>query len=485
MASSSDEVGKIRVQLVSVDPRYTVTDADMAVPGTLRRTGLAAVVNYLLGNDEDKEESGKKGDDDDDESSMKISSPKSNRIDFDFMINNRFLRTTVSGYVRANNVSAEDLLVIHFLPRMTKPEVSRDEPETLPDWVSSVKCDDATGVLVSACYDGVLRVMRQSDLSVLSSAVAHGSAIKTLSLSSSFEGLLVASGGLDHQVVVHEYVGESESSAPARLSPRLACQGGHSSSVESTAFSGAGPTTSLASGDWDGKLCLWGLDTSALSQASDLSSSSSSTTVAKKRRVVGSSSPSVPSLSIVAPLSVTKLHASSVSGLAWSTVTPSLLYSGSWDHSVKAFDTERLDVVLTLNGSRAVGCLAKSYHSEVLATGHPDCHVKLWDVRVSKGAGGVLTHDDVLKPDHRGWVTCVAWDKERPFNLSTCSADGTVKTWDVRCSLPIYTIKAHVATGKGRAGKEEGKALGVCYGESGKSIFSGGSDCIIRKFTNA
>ena len=55
--------------------------------------------------------------------------------------------------------------------------------------------------------------------------------------------------------------------------------------------------------------------------------------------------------------------------------------------------------------------------------------------------------------------------------LASTSHDGTVKVWDIRSSVPLHTVKAHT---KGT------KAL--CLSFTKDVIFSGGSDCIVKKF---
>jgi len=65
---------------------------------------------------------------------------------------------------------------------------------------------------------------------------------------------------------------------------------------------------------------------------------------------------------------------------------PNSIITGSWDNNIKVWDVE-------LQDSRVVSCLDTSYHSQgVVATGHPDCTVRLWDVRTStKSADGTTT----------------------------------------------------------------------------------------------
>lgn len=74
---------------------------------------------------------------------------------------------------------------------------------------------------------------------------------------------------------------------------------------------------------------------------------------------------------------------------------------------------------------------------------------------------------------HRAYVSGVSWDPERPHNLSSCSYDGTVKTWDVRCSLPLHTVRA-------QAKGDEAKGLAVCYGHG--ALYAAGSDCEVKRF---
>ena len=130
----SDESSKVRVKLVSILPEYNVPSDDIAVPSSIRRPGLSKVVNYLLGNADD---SGSDSDSNDDEDDGRKNN-KSSLIEFDFLVDNKFLRQSVEGYLRSNNISSEDVLRIDFLPKAKNPEEDKNENEALPDWVSSL-----------------------------------------------------------------------------------------------------------------------------------------------------------------------------------------------------------------------------------------------------------------------------------------------------------------------------------------------------------
>ena len=132
----SDESSKVRVKLVSLLPEYNIPSDDIAVPSSIRRPGLSKVVNYLLGNADDSGSDSDSNDDDDDDDDR--NNNKSSLIEFDFLVDNKFLRQSVEGYLRSNNISSEDVLRIDFLPKAKKPEEDKNENEALPDWVSSL-----------------------------------------------------------------------------------------------------------------------------------------------------------------------------------------------------------------------------------------------------------------------------------------------------------------------------------------------------------
>ncbi len=58
----------------------------------------------------------------------------------------------------------------------------------------------------------------------------------------------------------------------------------------------------------------------------------------------------------------------------------------------------------------------------------------------------------------------MAWSADSEHHLISASHDHTLKLWDVRGSVPLYTLAAH-----------EGKALCVALGAKGQ-VASGGSD---------
>jgi hypothetical protein len=119
---------KVRIQLNSLDPTYKVPTDAIAVPSDVRKTGLSKVVNYLLGNVVDGSDTDYSDSDSDDEDNKK-DKKNENMVDFDFLISNRFLRTSVSSYMRSHNISAESVLRVDFLPKANNPEEEGESEE--------------------------------------------------------------------------------------------------------------------------------------------------------------------------------------------------------------------------------------------------------------------------------------------------------------------------------------------------------------------
>ena len=512
MSSSSDsddsDAGEqIRVALTLAsevnDRSLEVPTESIAVPASVGRKGLAAVVNHLLDRNVGGEED--EGSDDDEDDDNKLPALP---FDFVFQDNHRMLRTGVEREARRYGLSLEKPLQILYFPAQEAPELE-GESEKLPDWISCLQYQVAgTGTegvpfLCAASYDGSLRIYRPSQehhrekeessvtlTPVASSLKAHSGPIKCLSVvqdNHKNSNLLLASGSMDHSLVVHSFDPETN-----KLHKEHECQHGHADAIGCVDLF---PNRTLASGDWDGTLCLWDLkDDNGLEDAEDQQAS-------KKAKTGDKSSSKKKGHSIKPKVLLNQAHVSQISGCSWGNLhkkstssansnAHNTLITGSWDHSVKTWDMERQECVLSLNGSRVVACLDTSHHSDgIVATGHPDCSVRLWDLRTSKEASSSVVSDKTFRPSHKEWVSAVQWSPRSPYHLASTSHDGTVKVWDIRSSIPLHTVRVFPKSEKGLCmAYGEHADSGTDINSSGgilASLFLGGTDCVVKQFVTA
>lgn len=494
-ASDSDEAGEqIRVSLTLAaevtDRSLEVTSEPIAVPASVGRKGLAAVINHLLDRRVERDDEAEDASDDEDEEDQ----DKLPAIPFDFVLkdNNRLLRSGVEREARRYGLSLEKPLALLYFPAQEAPEL-QGETEILPDWVSclSYVADSKHGAyLCAASYDGSLRIYQPRQEHdekenvilnpVASTAAAHGGPIKCMTAINDplNNNLIMASGGMDNTLVVHSYDIKSK-----KLTKHIKCQQGHAAALGSVDFFPS--TRKLVSGDWDGTLAVW--DLKEATESEEEQASKKVKTESKPKSTTKSSTKKLAPQALLP-----KAHSSQISGISWGNLhkynhkegdanNHKTLVTGSWDHSVKVWDMERQECILSLNGSKVVACLDTSYHSEgIVATGHPDCAVRLWDVRQDETAATATVSDKTFRPSHKTWVSGVQWSPNNPYHLASTSHDSTVKVWDIRSSLPLHTVRVFPKTEKG---------LCLAYGqqdENGQaSFFLGGTDCTVKHFTTA
>ena len=370
---------QIRISLVlsksCADRSLAVPTDPIAVPSLTRKKGLSAIINHLL----DRKVVSDNGEDDDTVSSDSDDEEKLPAIPFDFLLNNKLLRMSVEAAARKEGLSLEKAVEIQYFPARNAPE-GEGESGAMPDWISSMSY--CSNILITGNCDGSIRFFSDGDaLNQVHAVKAHSGPIKCIS-SCSFpnqsDNIMVASGSMDHTLLTYSY----EKGGNAAL--HAVYSGGHTSSISSVKVTQQNNEFKMASGEWDGRLCIWDIPTSDnddFSQAKKKKKGSNIATEVKE----------------VSPKVFFKAHSQNISGIEWGVNSLKTIITSSWDHSIKTWDVDSQNNILTLNGSKVVTCLSRCHNSDVVATGHPDCSVRLWDMRTS-GTNEGNVFDSSLRP---------------------------------------------------------------------------------------
>jgi ribosome biogenesis protein len=487
---------RVSLRLASsvVDASLGVPSAPIAVPSDIGRKGLSAVVNHLLGRSLE-------GDDND---SSSTTDNHQSPLSFEFILagtNNKLLRKGVEKEARQHGLSLEEAITITYFPASNVPEIS-GEGETVPDWVSCLSssiCQNHTTVIFSGCYDGSIQLYRKrrrddskeenSKLTKVKSVTVATGPIKAMAAASTpHNHVLLATASMDQTLRLYSLDDESD-----RLNTYGECVASSETDVIQSIYSldfSSGDGTSLphllASGDGSGTISVWNMD-----------DPQEGVIAREKKNQKSSTGKIATSKELSAIVCMERAHSQLISGISWgnhhrtksscTNTSNNHLITGSWDHSIKLWDVEKQNCLLTLNGSRVVACLDTSYHSEgVLATGHPDCTVRLWDVRVTTNTKpSAVIVDHTFRPSHKGWVSDVKWSPSNAYQLASISHDGTVKLWDIRSSNPLHTVRAFGKDEKGMCLLWEPSVTelegGVKTSVQQEMIFAGGTEFMIKQ----
>lgn len=110
--------------------------------------------------------------------------------------------------------------------------------------------------------------------------------------------------------------------------------------------------------------------------------------------------------------------------------------------------------------------------SRIVATGHSDGAVRLWDPR-GTGTTALMVESVVRLSlrSHTNWVTGLKWSVGSSMHLCTGSYDGSVKVWDIRSTTPLYSL-----------GSGDEKVFGVDWRNG--ILASGGEDCNLHIYAS-
>ena len=395
-----------------LEPSLRVTEAPIQLPVRLTRYGLSEVVNHLLG----------------------AAPPRP----FDFLLQGELLRGSLGKAMARLALSGEEAVTLEYIELLAPPQPQAGAAHD--DWVAALASQPDGGLLLTGCYDHAAYACDAAGRRVATLA-GHDAPVKGVAWLQPAGGggaARAATASKDHTVRTWRVDGETS-----------ACESigsGHDDAVECLCANPAG--SRLCSGGWDGQLLLW-----SGAEPAPGAAPAAPPPAAKRSRKAAAAAEAPAELSAVARLTG---HHDCVAAVCWPTAT--MLYSAGWDGAVKAWDAGAEACTTTLPGQKAVASLSVSLLSALIATGHADHNLRVWDARLDKTA---LAFGPAA---HKGWVTGVAWSAHRAELLLSSCHDGSVKLWDTRSTVPLHELPPH-----------SDKALCVAW-HGVEHVASGGAD---------
>ncbi|PKK59191.1 ribosome biogenesis protein WDR12 [Rhizophagus irregularis] len=434
---TSQEI-QVQVRFVTKQTEYAVTDTPMIVPAKLKRYGLSEIINHLLGFEKP--------------------------LPFDFMIDNLFLRTSLLEYLENSGLSTENIITIEYVESMLPPTPLSSFQHD--DWISSVKIFNQRYFLTGS-YDNHVRIWNTSG-ECLQTFIGHNAPIKSVSWISvkDDEEFTFLSASQDR--TIRAWRSSLEHNKYISLYECI----GHKGSIESIAVS---PSCSeFASGSWDSSIMLWTMEIPENSDDDEhikIQTSSKRRKVIKKEKILTKVFTTISYASgSYYPIATMNGHIGAISSVVFDDKDNNKLYSGGWDHSIRIWDVESRTNVDVKNCDKVVYGISYSGKSGLIASGHSDRIIRLWDPRAEDVAVVKLTLSS-----HKNWVTSVSWSTKNSFMLVSGSYDGTVKIWDIRSRTPLYTLSKQNGD-KGKENESDTPKKIFCVDWDQDIILSGGED---------
>ena len=258
--------------------RYQIGTSAISLPIRFSRYELSRLVNEALG----------------------LEKP----VPFDFILDGKLLRVSLSEYMSNHGISAETTLTLEYIPIISRPD--EKSTEELPDWVSGLACNGE--VYAAGCYDGTVHVYDMNDTLLCKTAV-HNKPIKAVDCGSLSKTTIVASASLDNTVKLQQLKNGS-------FHP-ITTLSGHDSHVMNCKFSP--DARLLVSSAWNGSTLVWDVE-KGMQDAE------------KEWEPIHSLSESL----------------QGVTALAWN---GQKVITGGWDHHIRIWDLETEGMVADLVGN--------------------------------------------------------------------------------------------------------------------------------------
>jgi ribosome biogenesis protein YTM1 len=325
-------------------------------------------------------------------------------------------------------------------------------PQSLPsyqhdDWISSVSINSKKNLILTGSYDKVARIWDLSG-NCISNLLGHTAPVKTVSWVEK-NGTYCITGSNDNTVRIWEF-----DETTGNSTPKYECKG-HEGTIEDIAVSKSNDYFATAS--YDSNIKIWGMN-SSLDKEEEEENDEDVESKQKKRKISSD-------IKIKNSMATLKGHNNGVTCIVFDKNTYTL-YSGGNDHSLRFWNIEARSNTFTMNCEKVINCIDFSDHNNLLATGHSDKFIRIWDSRIKEGSSVKLRLSS-----HNKWVSSLKWSPKSPYMLVSGSYDSSVKFWDIRSSTsPLYTIK----------GGNELDDKVLCVDWVNDLVATGGSDTILR-----
>jgi len=418
--------------------KYQVQEESLVVPANLARYGLSEIVNQLLGLDKP--------------------------VPFDFVVDGEFLRSDLFGYLEARKLSSEKVLRLEYVLALSEPE--ENQVDEVPDWISSIV---ALGPLPSrwfavSAFDGSVRLY-EDGAPKLTSRLADVSItmLHALPAGSVADESLIAASGKDGGL---RAIRARQGASPATGPVTTIRSSSHFDGLQACALNEKADL--VAGAGWDQDILVWNAGPSLFAPIGEDQGGT------KRKAADGSAESEEPKF-------VLKGHSQVVTSLMFGSASrcPFTLISGSWDGSVRVWDTAAASCVCNWPVARAATSFSMSPSTPQLATAHEDGHISLWDIRAPPHptVQGALSLDSSAglplhsaQSPHRRLASQVQWSPLDANRLASCGHDGCLCVLDVRSpKMPLQRMRL------GKTGPVPTKQLCLAWLGS-EEIAVGGSD---------
>lgn len=394
-SANKEDAVKVQIKFVTFIEKYQLPETTIYLPTHLRRHGLSEIVNHLLGT-------------------------KDHPVPFDFLYNGEFLKTSLQEFMLQKDLSTESVLEIEYIESTLPPTPLAAYQHD--DWVSSIRISH-DGLIMTGSYDHHVRVWDQAS-NCLATLGLHRAPVLSVDWVPQESGVQILSASQDQTIIAwkKDTNGNYDSLFVAK---------GHTKPV--LAVKAAPNLKQFATSSADSLIKIWTLASLEEDQENvhfGLSGDNSSNGVAFKKRKGDSDRKVYKGASVTL-----EGHFGPVNGLAYDSLDSSRLFSGGHDHAMRAWDITTATNIFTKTCDKPFLDLDHGSVSNLLASGHTDPLVRIWDPRVGDSAVIKLAFSG-----HNNWVSGVQWQDNSQYRLVSSSYDGHLKIWDLRSRTPQFTL---------------------------------------------